>query len=216
MRLLSFYSNRTSSVTFGATCLVFAVALTGCASKNPLIDEPIAASKSPASASKQAETPAPAQTAEAKPETSPVASGVQTTKQRRFLGIFSPYRINIQQGNFVSREMVAQLKEGMTPEQVRFVLGTPLLTDIFHANRWDYPFRLREGNGEITSSRVTVFFKDNRLARIEGGDLPTEKDFLALIAEDAADSKTVTRPASRPAAQPSSGPAPTDPINRRR
>lgn len=78
--------------------------------------------------------------------------------------------------------MVAQLKEGMTPEQVRFVLGTPQLTDIFHTDRWDYVFRLAKGNGEITTSRVIVFFKDNRLARFEGGDLPTEQDYLARIA----------------------------------
>jgi outer membrane protein assembly factor BamE len=74
----------------------------------------------------------------------------------------------------------------MTSDQVRFVLGTPLLTDIFHANRWDYPFRLQKGNGEVTTSRVTVFFKDNRLARFEGGELPTEKDYLARLAGAAA------------------------------
>lgn len=217
MRLLSLYSNHNSSVAFGATCLVFFLAITGCASKNPLIDEPVAASKSPAPATTRTEHPASPQTAETKPATSPVASGVQTSKKRRFLGIFSPYRINIQQGNFVSREMVAQLKEGMTPDQVRFVLGTPLLTDVFHANRWDYPFRLIEGNGEITSSQVTVYFKDNRLSRIEGGDLPTEKDFLALIADEPGDKSATARPMSRaPAPQPASGPAPTDPVNRRR
>ena len=217
MRLLSFHSNRAPSVVAGAACLVFAAAIAGCASKNPLIDEPVASSKKPASAPAQTPAPAPAQTVQEQLATVPGATGVQVTKQRRFLGIFSPYRISIQQGNFVSREMVAQLREGMTPDQVRFVLGTPLLTDIFHADRWDYPFRLMEGNGEVTSSRVTVFFKDNRLARVEGGDLPTEKDFLALIADEPADSSPRPRPASRPTAQQSSSePAPTDPINRRR
>lgn len=120
-----------------------------------------------------------------------VASGVATsgpTGVQRVFGIFSPYRVSVQQGNFISREMVAQLKEGMrtkdgvTPEQVRFVLGTPLLTDIFHANRWDYVFRLKKGNGEVISSHVTAFFKDNRLVSIEGGTLPTEQEYLALIA----------------------------------
>ena len=109
---------------------------------------------------------------------------MQTSRQRRFLGIFSPYRPDIQQGNFVSREMISQLKPGMTPDQVRFVLGTPLLSDIFHAGRWDYPFRLVKGNGEVIESRVTVYFEDQRLARIAGGDLPTEEEYLALI-EDA-------------------------------
>jgi outer membrane protein assembly factor BamE len=107
---------------------------------------------------------------------------------QRFLGIFTPYRIDVQQGNFVSREMVNQLKEGMqrketiTPEQVRFVLGTPLLTDIFHANRWDYVFRLKKGSGEVISSRVTAYFKDNRLVGIDSGVLPTEQEYLAFIA----------------------------------
>ena len=84
--------------------------------------------------------------------------------------------------------MVAQLKEGMqrpegvTREQVKFVLGTPLLTDIFHADRWDYVFRLKKRTGEVLSSRVTVLFKDNRLADIEGDVLPTEEEYLAFIA----------------------------------
>ena len=93
-----------------------------------------------------------------KADTSTIGSGVSTsgpTGAQRFLGFLSPYRIDVQQGNFISREMVAQLKEGMrtkdgvTPEQVRFVLGTPLLTDIFHSNRWDYVFRLKKGSGEL-------------------------------------------------------------------
>jgi outer membrane protein assembly factor BamE len=113
------------------------------------------------------------------------ASGAQTTtvtSLRKFLGVFTPYRPVIQQGNFISEEMLAQLKTGMTREQVRFILGTPLLTDIFHSERWDYPFRLDKGNGEITSSRVIVFFKDGKVERFEGGNLPTEKEYIARIA----------------------------------
>lgn len=85
--------------------------------------------------------------------------------------------------------MVTQLKVGMSREQVRFVLGTPLLTDIFHADRWDYAFRLARGNGEVVSSRMTVFFKDGKMARFEGGDLPTEKDYIARIAGPAPEIK---------------------------
>ena len=70
----------------------------------------------------------------------------------------------------------------MTPEQVRFVLGTPLLTDLFHETRWDYLFRIRKGDGEITSSRVVVFFKEGRVSQFEGGDLPEENDYLLRIA----------------------------------
>lgn len=178
----------------GAACLLLVACLAGCASKNPLIDEPVA----PAASAKPVEQSAPAvQKAEAKPVEAPVAavstpsSGVTTTGPtgiQRFLGVFSPYRIDIQQGNFISREMVTQLKEGMqrpegvTREQVRFVLGTPLLTDLFHADRWDYVFRLKKRSGEVISSHVTVLFKDNRLVSVDGGLLPTEQEYLAFIA----------------------------------
>ncbi|MDF3036978.1 MAG: outer membrane protein assembly factor BamE, partial [Paucimonas sp.] len=119
-------------------------------------------------------------------------SGVQTSKGKRFLGVFTPYRIDVQQGNFVSREMVAQLKEkmrspeGITQEQVLFVMGTPMVDDMFHKDRWDYPFRLKKSNGDVLTSHVSVFFKDGRLVNLEGGDLPTENDYLSLIAGKAA------------------------------
>lgn len=106
---------------------------------------------------------------------------VQTVQKSKLFGVVPVYRPDIQQGNFISREMVAQLKVGMTPEQVRFVLGTPLLTDLFHETRWDYPFRVKKGSGEITSSRVVIFFKDGRVSHFEGGDLPEEKDYLLRI-----------------------------------
>lgn len=112
-------------------------------------------------------------------------AGAQTTsvtQLQKFFWIFSPYRPDIQQGNFVSQEMLTQLKEGMTKDQVRFVLGTPLLQDIFHGERWDYPFRLARGNGELTTSRVTVYFKDDKVAKFDGGNLPTEKEYIARIA----------------------------------
>jgi len=127
-------------------------------------------------------------------------SGVQTTKERRFLGIFSPYRPDIQQGNFVSREMVAQVREtlqekgGMTMEQVRFVMGTPQVQDVFHRDRWDYPFRLEKGNGDVIASHVSLHFKDGTLVRVEGGDLPTEKDYIALIAGSASQDRPETLP----------------------
>jgi len=112
-------------------------------------------------------------------------SGVKVTgKSNSLFGFLKPYRIDIQQGNFVSKEMVAQLRPGLTRDQVRFVLGTPLLTDMFHANRWDYDFRLAKGNGEIMTSRVSVFFKDDLLDHVEGGEnLPTESEYLTLITD---------------------------------
>jgi len=106
------------------------------------------------------------------------AQTTQATKLQKFLWVFSPYRPDIQQGNFVSQEMLNQLKTGQTRDQVKFILGTPLLTDAFHADRWDYPFYLARGNGELTSSRVTVYFKEDKLARIDGGNLPSERDYI--------------------------------------
>jgi len=83
-------------------------------------------------------------------------------------GPLAPYRIDIQQGNFVSQEMVAQLRRGMTKEQVRYLLGTPLMNDIFHANRWDYVYLLDRPRQTPVKRRLTVFFEDDKLARVAG------------------------------------------------
>jgi outer membrane protein assembly factor BamE len=83
-------------------------------------------------------------------------------------GWLAPYRIDIQQGNFVSQEMVAQLKRGMTKEQVRFVLGTPLVTDVFHADRWDYVYLLDRPGEPRVQRRLAVFFEDDRVTRLDG------------------------------------------------
>mgnify|MGYP001594140607 FL=1 len=84
-----------------------------------------------------------------------------------------PYRMEIQQGNFVSQEMVSQLKLGMSKDQVRFVLGTPLITDSFHAERWDYVFRRQRANSrELEQRKIAVFFEDGKLKRIEGDVTP--------------------------------------------
>lgn len=81
----------------------------------------------------------------------------------------SPHRMEIQQGNFVSQEMVGQLKAGMTKDQVRFAMGTPLVADAFHGDRWDYVFvRQRANSREVEHRRISVFFEQDKLARIEG------------------------------------------------
>lgn len=83
--------------------------------------------------------------------------------------IIKPYRMNIQQGNYVSQDMVAQLRPGMTKEQVRFILGTPLITDIFHADRWDYIYYYEKAYTKPEERRITVLFdKEGRLTRVEG------------------------------------------------
>jgi outer membrane protein assembly factor BamE len=85
------------------------------------------------------------------------------------LRVLSVYRMEIQQGNYVTQEMVSKLQAGMTRDQVRFVLGTPLLVDIFHDNRWDYVYRRqRSGSREVEERRLSVFFDNDRLVRIEG------------------------------------------------
>ncbi|MCB1915743.1 MAG: outer membrane protein assembly factor BamE [Rhodocyclaceae bacterium] len=87
-----------------------------------------------------------------------------------------PYRIDVRQGNHVTPEMVAQLKTGMSPEQVRFVLGTPLVVDPFHRNRWDYFYRFDPGRGEATERRLTVLFRDGVLAEMQGDVEPAPAD----------------------------------------
>ena len=88
--------------------------------------------------------------------------------------IVKPYRITIQQGNYVTREMVQQLKPGMTREQVRYVLGTPLLTDIFHADRWDYVFYRDAPGGKREQRNISVMFEDGKLVRVLGDLLPSD------------------------------------------
>lgn len=199
---------RTPALTI-AFCIALTVLLTGCASKNPLIDEPAGKSAQKAeTASARPVLPEPVLVVKPAPETKPAAvddlSKAAPTGVKRWLGIFTPYKINIQQGNFISQDMAAKLRPGMTKEQVRFVLGTPLLTDLFHADRWDYLFRLQKPNGELTANRVAIFFVDNRVERIDSGELPSESDYLSHIVGPAPVSK---EDAPKPAASPDSKPS---------
>lgn len=99
----------------------------------------------------------------------------------RVASIVTPYRMDIVQGNFVSSEQLAVLKEGMSRAQVRDLLGTPLLTSVFHADRWDYVFTFVRQGVDPQARRVTVFFKDDVLARTEADPLPTEAEFVASL-----------------------------------
>ena len=89
----------------------------------------------------------------------------------RALGI-APYKIDVQQGNYVSQDQLALVKEGMSKEQVRQILGTPLLTDIFHAERWDYLYTLATSDGKKEQRGLSLFFEDGKLARIDGQAAP--------------------------------------------
>jgi len=93
----------------------------------------------------------------------------------------APYRIDINQGNFVTQEMVVQLKLGQTREQVRFILGTPLVTDLFHADRWDYVYRFQPGQGEVQQRRFIVFFEDGKLVRVGGDVIANTKDAATVV-----------------------------------
>ena len=84
-----------------------------------------------------------------------------------------PYRIEVQQGNLLSPAAVAKLQRGMTREQVKFLLGTPLVADAFHADRWDYVYwRQRAGVADIEPRRLALFFKENILDRVAGDVVP--------------------------------------------
>jgi outer membrane protein assembly factor BamE len=82
------------------------------------------------------------------------------------------YKMPVQQGNIITEDMVDRLELGMTRNQVRFLLGTPMLTDIFHTERWDYTYTIRRGHGETQIKRLTLFFDDDTLARISGDIRP--------------------------------------------
>jgi outer membrane protein assembly factor BamE len=92
-----------------------------------------------------------------------------------------PYRAEVVQGNVVTQEMAAQLKTGQSRDQVRALLGSPMLADIFHADRWDYVFTIRRQGAAPQQRRVTAYFEANKLARFEASDLPTEREFVASI-----------------------------------
>lgn len=89
-----------------------------------------------------------------------------------YVPLLTPYKIDIQQGNVVTQEMVARLKPGMTRAQVRFALGTPLVVDPFRANRWDYVYVYMKQGVVTEQRRIMVVFKDDKLDRIEGDVVP--------------------------------------------
>ncbi len=98
------------------------------------------------------------------------------------LGIVTPYRLEVVQGNVVTREQAALVKPGMSRAQVRDLLGSPLLTDVFHADRWDYVFTIRRQGAEPQSRHIVVRFDGEQLKSIDtGGELPGEREFVASI-----------------------------------
>ena len=109
------------------------------------------------------------------------ACSTLNSANNQIAGLVTPYKMDIVQGNFVSREQAAALKPGMTRVQVRDILGTPLLSSIFHADRWDYVFTFRRQGLEPQSRKLTVFFKGDLLERTDAEPLPTEAEFVASL-----------------------------------
>ena len=94
------------------------------------------------------------------------------------------YRIDVQQGNVVTQEMLDKLRIGMVKRKVRFVLGTPLITDPFNQERWDYLYSFQERGGERTQHRLSVYFEDEKLARIEGELQPFREEVPLGVRKD--------------------------------
>jgi len=92
-------------------------------------------------------------------------SGCGSVSSFSFPGV---YRLDIPQGNIITQEMVDQLRPGLTKNQVIFILGTPLVRDTFHQDRWDYIYSFQPGGGERAQERLTVFFENNQLTHFEG------------------------------------------------
>ncbi|PPB83417.1 MULTISPECIES: outer membrane protein assembly factor BamE [Mycetohabitans] len=105
---------------------------------------------------------------------------------QRIARSITPYRITVVQGNFVSAEAASRLRVGMSRDEVRSVLGTPLLTDLFHADRWDYVFYFKRGSTSIVQQRdLVVNFVGDRVASwIGADDLPSEYELIAEIDGD--------------------------------
>lgn len=98
-----------------------------------------------------------------------------------FLGFITPYRVEVVQGNVLTKEQVALVKPGQNRAQVRDILGSPLLTDTFHADRWDYVFTIRRQGAEPQQRKVVVLFDGDKMKSISAQDLPSEREFVASI-----------------------------------
>jgi outer membrane protein assembly factor BamE len=138
----------------------------------------------------------------------------------------TPYKVDVIQGNFVSKEQVEQLRPGMSRDQVKATLGTPLMASLFHADRWDYVFTLKRQGVEPQAYKYTVFFKGDQLERFAGDEMPSEIEFITKLGnkrklgdippleateeqlvkaagKPKSDSASATVPASTPAGAPS-------------
>jgi len=107
--------------------------------------------------------------------------GTFDTASRGIASVITPYKVEIVQGNVVSKEQVAALQAGMNRQQVRDVLGSPLVADVFHRERWDYVFTIRRQGVPPQQRRLTVYFRGDSLERWEGDEMPSEAEFVATL-----------------------------------
>jgi len=136
----------------------------------------------------------------------------------RLSSIVTPYKVDVVQGNFISREQVQALQPGMGRQQVREVLGTPLMVSLFHSDRWEYVFTLQRPGVQAQTRRLTVYFKDNVMDHVEGDEMPTEAEFVASLSSkratakvpqlEATEAELARFPKSAPAASAATAPAP--------
>lgn len=110
-----------------------------------------------------------------------LAASCSSIQGDRLLGAVTPYRIDVMQGNVITQELAAKVKSGMSREQVRDLLGSPLLTSAFHADRWDYVFTMRRQGVDPQRRSVVAYFKGDVLDRLELPELPSEKDFVSSL-----------------------------------
>lgn len=122
----------------------------------------------------------------ARPVAATLALGVLTgcaasVEVSRWTNVFMPYRIEVVQGNVVTSEQLARVVPGMTRLQVRDILGSPLITDIFHGDRWDYVFMLDRPGTPLQKRAIVVIFEGDKLARVDAPELPSDSEFIDSI-----------------------------------
>jgi outer membrane protein assembly factor BamE len=130
----------------------------------------------------------------------------------RVANVVTPYKVEVVQGNFVSREQVEALQPGMSRQQVRDILGTPLVTSVFPAYRWEYVFTIKRPGVDSQVRKLTVFFNGDLFARSEGDEMPTEAEFVASLGTkkklgkipplEASEEQLSKFPAAKPAEEP--------------
>ncbi|MCF7201751.1 outer membrane protein assembly factor BamE [Pseudomonas oligotrophica] len=116
------------------------------------------------------------------------------------------YKVDIQQGNVVTQDMIDQLRPGMTRKQVRFIMGNPLITDTFHANRWDYLYSIQPGGSQRQQERVSLVFDGNdQLVGLAGDFMPGVSRDEAILGTSPAPAPVTEKPVEQPVERPAPG-----------